>query len=349
MNLIHEIDDCLTREGYSFLKAEPEEAGVYYKYQNGVAQVVLGIHAHDGFFLSGEQLEAMKARLRELFLHPQGTLKGYPDGEIHEAEILTLILTGNIGKYRAYCIEHSGIWLYDITEHRLMIYENQPGDFYGLKEKLLAIPEQEAAHMMTERPAAGKLPVVSILFVAVNMLVFFILSLYGDTEDAAFMAAHGAMYPSFVLEDGEWYRMFTSMFLHFGIVHLMNNMVMLFFAGRYLEEAVGRFRYLVIYLLAGLGGNLISLFVMQHTNDVAVSAGASGAIFGVIGGLLCVAIINRGRFENLTTRGLVLMIALSLYYGFTSTGVDNWCHVGGLICGFVLTAALFPYKRRRGV
>ncbi len=345
--MIHEIDDCLTRDGYTFLKVEPEEAGVYYKYQNGVAQVVLGIHGHEGFLLSGEQLETMIVRLRELFLYPQGKLEGYPGGEIHTAEILTLIVTGDTEQYRTCCMEHSGIWLFDTTEHRLMIYENQPGDFYGLKDKLLTISEQEEAKTAMNRPVAERLPVISILLVAVNVLVFFILSLSGDTEDASFMAEHGAMYPSFVLEDGEWYRMFTSMFLHFGIVHLMNNMVMLFFAGRYLEEAVGRLWYLLIYLLAGLGGNLVSLFVMQQTNDVAVSAGASGAIFGVIGGLLCVAIINRGRFENLTTRGLILMIALSLYYGFTSTGVDNWCHVGGLICGFVLTAVLFPYRSRR--
>ena len=106
---------------------------------------------------------------------------------------------------------------------------------------------------------------------------------------------------------------------------------MLFFAGKYLEHAVGKIRYLVIYFAAGLCGSLLSLFMMVNTNALAVSAGASGAIFGVIGALLWVAIKNRGRFENLTTRGLIIMIALCLYFGFSTAGVDNWCHVGGII------------------
>lgn len=188
---------------------------------------------------------------------------------------------------------------------------------------------------------------VNTLIVIINIMIFLIFTMLGDPEDSMFMLEHGAMFPPFVSENGEWYRLITSMFLHFGVDHLANNMIMLFFAGKYLEDAVGKIRYLLIYFGAGLGGNFVSMYWMNKTQHLAVSAGASGAIFGMVGALLWVAIRNRGKFETLTTRGLMLMIALSLYYGFSSTGVDNACHVGGLLCGFLLCMILYWGKARQ--
>ena len=88
------------------------------------------------------------------------------------------------------------------------------------------------------------------------------------------------------------------------------------------------------------------------TYDFAVSAGASGAIFGIIGALLYIAIRNRGRIGNVTGRGLIFMIVLSLYYGFTSSGVDNFAHIGGLLSGFILSILVYrkpESKCRSGV
>ena len=121
-------------------------------------------------------------------------------------------------------------------------------------------------------------------------------------------------------------------------------MSVLFWTGDRLERLIGKWRYLIIYFGAGLCGNLLSLRVTQGKGTLTVSAGASGAIFGVFGALLWVIIANRGRVEELNIRGIVIMIALSLYYGFTSTGVDNWCHVGGLISGFFLSLLLYRRK-----
>ena len=121
-------------------------------------------------------------------------------------------------------------------------------------------------------------------------------------------------------------------------------MIVLFWTGDRLERLIGKWRYLIIYFGAGLCGNLLSLLVTQGKGTLTVSAGASGAIFGVFGALLWVIIANRGRVEELNIRGIIIMIALSLYYGFTSTGVDNWCHVGGLISGFFLSLLLYRRK-----
>lgn len=181
-------------------------------------------------------------------------------------------------------------------------------------------------------------------FVILNVLVFVVLELLGDTESGAFMFAHGAMFPEAVLRDQEWYRLVTCMFVHFGIRHLGNNMLILFFLGEYLERTLGHLKYVVLYLLSGLGGSVLSMAYMVYSGDYAVSGGASGAIFGVIGGLLYIVIQNKGKLAHLTAKRLIIMAALSLYYGFTATGVDNLAHLGGFICGFLLAALLYRKK-----
>ena len=134
------------------------------------------------------------------------------------------------------------------------------------------------------------------------------------------------------------------MFLHFGIAHLMNNMVVFCCIGPRLEKAMGHVRFAITYLAAGIGGGLLSFGVMVHTGEYAVSAGASGAIFGMVGALLWMVLLYRGNVEGLTVKGIVVMLFLSLYLGFAETGVDNWCHIGGLVTGF-LVAALLRHKR----
>lgn len=180
-----------------------------------------------------------------------------------------------------------------------------------------------------------------------NILVFLVLEWLGDTESAAFMYDHGAMYPDAVLYGGEWYRIFTCMFLHFGIRHLGNNMLILFFLGDNLERALGHMKYVFLYLLSGMAGSILSLVYMTCSGDYAVSGGASGAIFGVIGALIYIVIRNRGRLEDLTAGRLIFMAALSLYYGFTAEGIDNFAHVGGLVSGLLLAVLLYRKKRFR--
>lgn len=185
----------------------------------------------------------------------------------------------------------------------------------------------------------------TIALVAVNIIVFLGLSFVGATEDGYFMLEHGAMYTPYVLLDGEYYRLFTSMFLHFGINHLLNNMITLAVLGWIMEAEIGKVKYLLIYFIGGLGGNLLSLALEVRSGEYAVSAGASGAIFAVVGGLLYMAIRNRGRIGNVSGRGLVFMAVLTLYNGFTSTGVDNAAHIGGFLTGLVLAVILYHKPR----
>lgn len=194
-----------------------------------------------------------------------------------------------------------------------------------------------------ERIFQGPLNWVNLTIVGINILVFVVLELVGNTQNTEFMLKCGAAYTPWILE-GEWYRLITSMFLHFGLYHLLNNMALLLFLGDTLEELVGRWRYLVIYLGGGIIGNLLSLLWDCRTGFTAVSAGASGAVFAVIGGVFVILLKNRGRIEQMTASRLLFVIVLTIYHGFQSAGVDNAAHIGGVLGGALLTALL--YRRR---
>ena len=193
--------------------------------------------------------------------------------------------------------------------------------------------------------ANQKKAVCTIGIAVANIIVFLLLSFGGRMEDGMYMLEHGAMYVPFVVEYKEYYRLFTCMFLHFGITHLMNNMVMLGALGWNLELEIGKLRFIIIYFLSGIGGNILSLIAAISAGESAVSAGASGAVFGLMGALLYVVIANRGRLGQLSGRGMIFMVVLSLYFGLTSSGVDNMAHIGGLICGFIFAVILYRPKK----
>lgn len=194
---------------------------------------------------------------------------------------------------------------------------------------------------MRQKPEA----ICTVALIVINVAVFFILTMFGDTEDAVFMQQHGAMYEPNIIEGHEYYRIFTCLFLHFGITHLLNNMVLLGALGWNLELEIGKVRFVIIYFASGIIGNIVSLFYDLTLEQPAVSAGASGAIFGLMGALLYVVIANRGRLGRLSGRGMLVMVILSLYFGLTSTGVDNLAHIGGLVSGFLLAVLLYRRKQ----
>lgn len=181
---------------------------------------------------------------------------------------------------------------------------------------------------------------VTLALVFINIIIFAVLEIIGNTESPQFMVDHGAMYTPMV-QDGQYWRLFSAMFLHFGFEHLAYNMFSLFFLGDILESIVGPVRFLVIYLLGGLGGNLVSLFMSIQSGTYKVSAGASGAIFAVMGAFFYIAVRNRKSFGKDGMRRLGLMVVLMIMQGLVDRGVDQSAHMGGMAAGFLLAIVLY--------
>ena len=182
----------------------------------------------------------------------------------------------------------------------------------------------------------------------INLLIFFVLETIGNTEDSVFMYRHGAMLTSAISHGHEYWRFFTAMFLHFGPTHIFNNLLVLFAIGTILENGIGHVRTAAIYLLSGLGANLISYFISLRAGEEVLSAGASGAVFGLMGAMIFGGLFARDRIGTLTPVQIAVLLGLSLYHG-VSEGVDDAAHIGGLILGFLLAAVfikLIPFRDR---
>ncbi len=155
----------------------------------------------------------------------------------------------------------------------------------------------------------------------------------------------GALIPSLVA-DGEAWRLVSSVFLHAGFVHLGFNMLSLYFLGSFVEVAFGRGRFLALYALSGLSGGIAYLYFGGYDTP---AVGASGAIFGLLGGVLGYA-LRRGTFSwrNPVIRQLLILLAINVYIGLSIPNVSNTAHMGGLVGGFVFGFLVAPtvYSRK---
>lgn len=185
---------------------------------------------------------------------------------------------------------------------------------------------------------------INTLFIIFNIIFFIFIEINGSSLDIQSMLKYGAVYSPYIIEKKEYYRFLTSIFMHFGVSHLSNNMFALFLFGDNLERALGSLKYFIFYILSGVIANIISLYFNFNNNTV--SAGASGAVFAVMGGLIYVLVVNKGRLEDLKIGRLTVLILVSLYYGFISIGVDNIAHLAGLFIGYILAILLYRGKNR---
>jgi rhomboid protease GluP len=144
-------------------------------------------------------------------------------------------------------------------------------------------------------------------------------------------------------QDGQWWRLGSAMFLHFGVLHLILNLLSLWDAGQLVERMYGHFRFFSIYILSGLSGNLLSLVIQ---GNIAVSGGASGAIFGIYGALITFLWRERNAITQHEFRwffwGAIAFSVISLTFGFIVPGIDNSAHIGGFVTGILLSIVLAP-------
>ena len=152
--------------------------------------------------------------------------------------------------------------------------------------------------------------------ILLNILVFLAVEFTGSSQNTMHMLDCGAAYTPMIVQGGEYYRLFTCMFLHFGIEHLLNNMLVLFVLGSRLERVIGKIKFLLIYLLGGVLGNVISLYLELHAQNFAVSAGASGAVFAVMGAMIYIVIRNKGRLGDLSMRQIRPYMKTVMVSGF---------------------------------
>lgn len=185
--------------------------------------------------------------------------------------------------------------------------------------------------------------IITPIIIAICVLVFIAMYIWGrGSEDTITLLMFGANFRPFV-QAGEVWRLATSMFLHIGIIHLLVNMYSLLIIGRQLESFLGKWKFLIVYLGSGILGSLLSVVI--HSS---ISAGASGAIFGLLGSLLYFGYHYRLYLGTVLKTQVIPIIIINLLIGFMVPGIDNFAHIGGLVGGYLITMAVgIPGKSKK--
>ena len=175
-------------------------------------------------------------------------------------------------------------------------------------------------------------PYVTIALAVINVIIFLICTFVSDV-----LYNIGGLSPLTFFEQKEFYRIVTAMFLHADMDHLLNNMLILVGIGYMLENEIGQVGFFLLYMGSGLGGQVISLISkMMMGKDAVISIGASGAVFGLLGGLLATAICFNGKLHNITWKRILFAAGYSIYTGLRAAGIDNAAHIGGFVFGVLI-------------
>lgn len=203
--------------------------------------------------------------------------------------------------------------------------------------------KNEIEGMKAEETFKLKKPIVTVSLIVVNVIVFILMYILGHgSKDALTLIEFGAFQKELILQ-GQYYRLLTSAFLHIGVLHLLFNSYALYIIGRQLESFLGKTKFLIVYLVSAVSGSLLSMLF-----PISISAGASGAIFGLLGSLLYFGYNYRVYLGTVLKSQIIPLIIINLLFGFLISGVNNAAHIGGLIGGILITMALgIKYKSKK--
>lgn len=337
------LDYYLCRAGYKKLSVATDEFAVYFTLETGYVNAVLLVDLLHHKDVSKEAYEEYKKKIQWRFM----------DSGCVEMHLLTLYVADDSKDVQSYLTEDRFEWIILQSEQALLIEDGKAEDFYGLKRVLQkCLQEQIEIDPTWIRPMACETsgepfyqsiwqrPIVNHGLFVINLLLFTLCILTGNLlYDMGTLSYQQVM-------DGEYYRIFSSMFLHADMSHIVGNMLILYYLGDIVERALGHVKYLILYLLSGVIAAFASMWCSYVSGDFISSLGASGAIFGMVGALLWVAIRNHGHIEIMSVRKVLFLIGYSLYSGLIGTNVDNAAHIGGLIGGFLLAILLYHKKRK---
>lgn len=191
--------------------------------------------------------------------------------------------------------------------------------------------KNDKRNKIAEKIFSYKQPIVTYIIMAICIILFILMELSGGSTNSQTLLKYGANLDVLV-KNGEYYRLFTCIFLHIGIMHLLCNMYSLYIIGREVENLFGKIKYIIIFILSGIFGSIMSLAFTHNT----ISAGASGAIFGLLGALLYFGMHYRTYLGEAIKRSIIPIIVVNLIIGFFAEGIDLAAHIGGLVGGILL-------------
>lgn len=303
-------------------------------------QIILTLRLISGTEISPEEYRMIIDNIKNRFQQ-----SGFSD-----IRLLGLILTGRPDRARRFYLEQDDHFIIDLTNRRLIIYEDESPYFTKLIPLIEDIIHSDVYTTGLDQysKAYGSqthriqwVSLINTIFIVANIIIYLLAhhtSLFGEE---GYVLQRGALSWYLVKEQKQYYRILTSMFLHLDFEHLINNMVVLFFVGDNLERAAGKIKYLIIYFGSGIIAGISSIGYNMIKDRLVLSVGASGAIFGIVGAMGYILLVNKGRLEDISSRQIILFTIFSLYGGIANASIDNVAHIGGFIGGVILAIILY--------
>lgn len=330
--------------------------------------VVIGENAYLVWMISQEALRNMTP---ELYRGQLEKIRGiFLEKGAAGCSVLAVFVTSDTEKVKQVA-QGTAFWIADEAYGRLIVYENQMEDFLGLRnileQNLHFGADVRNADGMQKQGAFAAQPgyvseastqgaykagrrkgitggilayLVTIALVAANVIIFLCIK---SIELQSLKYGNIAV---MVFRRKEYYRLFTSVFLHQNFEHLANNMISLVLAGTVLEKKLGHIRFGITYFLTGIAASVVSAVCHQYMNEIIISIGASGAIYGVFGALAITLLLNRAKNDN----GILIRTGVFILYLVYSTinsaeTIDNAAHIGGFIAGTLVGLLWFWLER----
>jgi len=255
------------------------------------------------------------------------------EGEVNEDEMTKFLSLNNIlGK---------PIIRVNISEKKVNYSENVNTQ---IVQELAAVMSNNNLYSKREKISMSDKPLITMGIISINIIMYILtayLSLAAQgsifTSDTNVLIFLGAKVNN-LISQGQYFRLFTCMFLHGGIVHIGVNMYSLYAIGPMVEKVYGKAKFIAIYFGAGIVASIFS-----YIFSTSVSIGASGAIFGLLGAVLVFAIKSKGKTGNAFIRSILSVIVINIFIGATLPNIDNFAHMGGLLGG-MLIAFLVSFK-----
>ena len=235
-------------------------------------------------------------------------------------------------------------WTVDITKNELIVRGNQP-DKVNEIDRLIresfhkggyTVPQnisvlQQKSYEKRKSEIKSTNIYMTLGLIAVNGVIELFLLFSGLRND---VITEGGIYRGGIIS-GQWYRLVTYMFIHGGITHYLGNALSLYILGSRIEKYYGKLKMLIMYFISGIGAGIFSMFLSGN-----LAVGASGAIFGLMAGILVYTKIKNRSVEGFDTYFVIIFAIMGIFSGFLFTDVDNWGHIGGFVTGLAASIAM---------
>lgn len=340
--IFNELNKYLSDRNYLRVKTDSDQVRMYAVYQKSSLYLFNVIRINEDYVFDKEKYDIYRAITKVQF----------NSSAVDSIILLNLIVTpnpDNLYKHLNFTPELDDKfidihWLIDSNNRELIIPSKQINSVLGMEKDIRKILDENTT---TYYDIKKQYESTNITYgiVMLNVLVWFFLELKGGSTNPNILMEYGALNLKYV-QAGDYWRIFTSIFMHIGLTHLLFNCFSLVIFGSRLEKYLKGWQFVTIYLVSGIAGSLFSLGGSALVEANIVSAGASGAIYGLIGSILICSKAMGQPLEGLTSYTMWLIFIAGIIYSVTSPNVDAFAHIGGFVGGILMTMPFISLSKK---